>query len=800
MRLEKLGSLALEKGDYQEAVNIFRRALDDDESVEGWMGLARAFLGLDETPAARWAAHKGLAYSPGHQDILKLTRHIEERMKTPRPVNSGRPDVRFRVGKSGFEKREGGAWRPFFVKGINLGLAVPGTYPGEYPIGKTQYLRWFGQMAHAGFNTVRVYAIQSPSFYEALAEANDGKNALYLIQGVWIEPPDDGDFSSEAFMGYARRQITEAVDALFGRITLPERPGQPHGVYTRDVSPQVAGIIFGREWEGCPIGKYNRLRSAEESVFNGVFLSGARLSPFERWICRMLDELLVYEERNYGVTHPVSTVCWPTLDPLAHPSESLYEDGLRWQGLSVKASECNENEDAETLDTAKITARKGSGFFATYHAYPYYPDFMNNDYLDREKPYSAYLRQLKAHHKTQPILIAEYGVPSSREVSHWQRQGWHHGGHDEDAQGRINGEMLQAIAEAGLAGGALFSWFDEWFKRNWLFMNYERPAGRNALWFNLQDAEQCYGLVGAYPGYPGKTVDLTGNASQWRDATALYRKDDSPAHRFHDGGDEARRLRSLAVQHDEGFLYLALTLGGPVDFNRGHYAIGIDTCDPATGEFRLPFRLHAQSPVGLKFLVHLSGVHTSRILVCASYDKYLNDPYQDLRPRASREGAWVSMHHKTNDRRISKNRDRVYPARVFPISALRHGSLVAGHPHYDSLADFHVTGNLIELRLAWGLLMVTDPSSRAVYWKQGEQWTRQTEGLRFVAYSFKPSGRGWTAEPTGRADNATDRLPGVMEPRMIRPYAWRTWNVPLFHFYEKKSLAVYRRYLKEIAP
>jgi len=798
MQLEASGQLALKKGDFQEAVNIFRRAIDEKKSVDAWMGLARAYLGLDELPTARWAAHKALDQKPGHPDAQGLARLIDERLRAARLKPAARRQIRYRAGKNMLERRRGKQWEPFFVKGINLGLAVPGTYPGEYSLGKTLYRRWFKQMVEAGFNAVRVYTIQPPSFYEALAEINEKQDALALLQGIWMESPQGNDFSSETFLAYTRRQITEAVDALFGNITLPERPGYPHGRFTHDISPLVLGIIFGREWEGCPIGFYNKMKGEAQSAFNGVFLSMTNATPFESWVCRMLDDLLIYEEKTYGVAHAVSTVCWPTLDPLTHPSESLYEDGLRWQGLGVKPIDCNENEDVETLDTAKIAVKKGSGFFATYHAYPYYPDFMNNDYLDQEKPYNAYLSLLKAHHGSQPVVIAEYGVPSSREISHWQRQGWHHGGHDEVEQGRINGEMIKAIYETGMAGGALFAWFDEWFKRNWLFMNYELPADRNALWFNFQDAEQCYGLIAAYPGYPGKIVTLKGNPDQWREATVLYRNDDALEHRFGDGADAARRLKSLAVQHDEGFLYLALTTGAAVDFKNGHYVIGIDTCDPAAGEFALPFNLGLSSPIGLKFLIHLTGEKTSRILVCSNYDKHLNDPYQDLWPESSREGAWVMMQSKTNDRRISKNRKHVYPARVFPMSNLHHGSLDPEDSGYSSLADFHVAGNLIELRIPWGLIMVTDPSSRTVYWKRGDQPTRITEGFRFVAFSFKPSPTGYAAVKTGKGDNTADRLPRVMELQVISPYAWNGWNVPLYHFYEKKSLAIYRRYLKEI--
>ena len=143
-----------------------------------------------------------------------------------------------------------------------------------------------------------------------------------------------------------------------------------------------------------------------------------------------------------------------------------------------------------------------------------------------------------------------------------------------------------------------------------------------------------------------------------------------------------------------------------------HYIIGIDTCDPNTGEFLLPFNLGIISPVGLKFLIHLTGPQTSRILVCANYDRHLNDPRKDIWPQPSRDGGWVLMDNLVNRRRMSKDKKKFYPARIFSMSALRHGSLNPKDPEYNSLADFHVAGNLIELRIPWGLLMVTNEVKR----------------------------------------------------------------------------------------
>jgi hypothetical protein len=797
-RDEDLGFYALKKGDFQEAVNIFRRALDEKKTGRAYLGFGLAHEGLEDLPTARWAYYKSLDLDPQSRELQQRIGAVDRRMARTATVHAKRRSVSFRALHHVFERRGGGGWQPFFVKAINLGLGLPGYFPGEYAIKKKTYRVWFEQMHALGFNAVRIYTLHPPAFYEALDEFNKKSTRLFLLQGIWAELPNGNDFNHESYLHYIKRQIMEAVDVIFGNASLQERPGYPHGTYSCDLSPYTMGFIFGREWESCPVAAFNDMQGRQPADYDGSFLRMIGGSPFEIWIAQMADFLLRHESERYGVTHPLSAVTWPTLDPLTHPSESRYEDNLRRQGWQVRAEGCNENEDVESLDQVKIETKGGSGFFATYHVYPYYPEFMNNDYVDEKEPYLAYLSLLKKHHGKQPVIVAEFGVPSSREVSHWHIGGWHHGGHDEVQQGKINGEMMLTIHRAGLAGGALFSWFDEWFKRNWLFIDYELPPDRNAFWFNFQDAEQNYGLIGAYPGYPRKKVSLSGRRTEWTEETTLYRKETGPINAFSDGLDNARTLRQFAAMVDEGFLYLLLETDASVDFSAAHYLIALDTCEPLAGEFALPFGLKPHSPTGLKFIIHLAGQNRSRILVCKSYDKFLNAGSQRITPGRSFEGAWVMMQNRTNDRHISKDGKRFFPPRVSSMSALRHGSLDQRHAAYNSLADFLVSGNLMEIRIPWGLIQFTDPSSKTVLWEYETLTTRKTDGIRMYALSYKPSGKGFTPSATQDATGIADALPASLERHHIRTFTWESWNTPLYHTYEKPSAQIYKKYLQSI--
>ena len=797
MNIDDIGFQAIEKDDCQEALNIFKRSMESGKTARNFYGYGLASLKLHDLPAARWAFYKALELDPAHRECNRLVEEIE-RMKVV-PPSPERTSV-FRAGAGYLERKEEGGWKRVFIKGMNLGLALPGFFPGEYPIRKGAYLKWFHQMAELGVNSVRTYTVHPPGFYEALHEFNksSGKK-IYLFQGIWVELPDSMEFNGPDFSGSVRKDIRNAVDAVFGNASLPERPGYASGEYAFDVSRWTAGFIFGREWESCAVKGFNRSAENGKKSYSGAFLSIADASPMEAWLARMCDYVQEYEHDSYGTTRPVSTVSWPTLDSLEHPSESRYEDErLFFHGDRETAAVCNENEDAESLDLSRIKTESGGGFFATYHVYPYYPDFLNNDYLDRDEPYLAYLQDLRKKHGDQPVLIAEFGVPTNRDPAHWHAKGWNQGGHDERRKGEIEGEIIKTIHRSGMAGGMVFSWFDEWFKRNWLFLPYELPAERNPLWFNLQDAEQNFGYLGTYPGYPGKIVRLSCDRSDWPSRSRLYEKGEGRRASFNDGSDRSRTLKALYARSDEGFLYVMLETYQKIDFETARYLIGLDTCDPEKGEFKLPYATGLFSPIGLKFLISINGREGSRILACQSYDKRLNAGKGTIRPVASRDGAWVVMQNMVNTRRFSKDGKRFFPPRFFTMSSLKFGSLDPGNPDHNTAADFYFKENMIEVRLPWGLINFTDPSSRTVLWKDGGSVTRKTDGVNIIAATFKPEKGGVAALATGLADSATDTLPEQFVAGRVKKHTWDAWETPVYHTYRKESFSEYKKALSEI--
>ena len=182
------------------------------------------------------------------------------------------------------------------------------------------------------------------------------------------------------------------------------------------------------------------------------------------------------------------------------------------------------DNDAIGLDAVKMRATPANpaGSFASYHAYPYYPDFLVLDpgYARARSPggpsnYFGYLRELVEHHGDMPVMISEYGVPSSRGNAHVQPQGWNHGGHSEAEQAEIDARLTRDIHASGAAGAVLFEMIDEWFKKNWIVIDFEQPLERNRLWLNPLDAEQNYGIIAMRAGPKETAITIDGAPGDW---------------------------------------------------------------------------------------------------------------------------------------------------------------------------------------------------------------------------------------------------------------------------------------------
>lgn len=803
-----LGFVALRRDEPAAARAHFSAALEHSETdAEAWKGLALAERALGDLSAARTALEQASHWAPDDAETARLIEQVDaalrpaaERRLRPAADPESPLHLPARAGARRFEVREGDGWKPIFVKGVNLGTALPGRWPAEFPDDPALYREWLRQIDAMGANVVRLYTLHPPSLYRALREHNlkSPERTLWIVQGVWTELPPGDDYGDPSFRDGFDAEIRRVIDAVHGNLELPPRPGHAHGLYDSDVSDYVLAWLIGREWEPYSVDGYDRLRP-DRTEHAGRFVTTSGATPTEAWLTSVLDSVAEYETLTHRAQRPLGFVSWPTLDPLHHPTESTAEEEWAIQGKQVDLTSRDgrlHDEDRVAVDATRLcaTAAFPAGIFAAYHAYPYYPDFM---YLDprfgrvREDGtiarYLGYLEALAAHHGELPLLIAEFGVPSSRGIAHLHPEGQHHGGHTTAAQGEIDAALLRDIHRAGLAGGIVFAWIDEWFKRNWAVYNREAPPERNPLWLNALDPEQNYGLIAAWPGAAGPEVVLDGLRDDWSGVAPLYEDASATA-----------PLRSLRAGADAAYLYLALELGvsaRPPDGERSAIWIGLDSYDATRGDRRFPDPPGVATTIGMEFLIRLEGREDSKLLIDPPYRIYEGDSLRPCRSKPNADGLFTEIVAVPNRERFGRDGTH-YPAQIYSRSPLRYGTTAAQAADFDSLADWFASpdGRFIELRLAWGLLHVTDPSSHRVVHEEtrtrGIVETRETEGFRFhvLALERPEVGADWRVVAALPAGNPP--------PLSAFPlFRWPGWEQPAFHLVPKQSYYILQRVL-----
>lgn len=398
------------------------------------------------------------------------------------PARATRSAVQVATAR-GFETR--------FWPGVNVGSTTPGHAPGEVAISHETAARWFARMGTMGVRTVRIYTILSPGFYRALREYNlaHPRRPLYLIQGVWI-PEDDflehHDLYRAPVVDGFKREIADVVGVVHGDITIPKKRGHAGGTYRADVSPWLLAWSPGVEWDPIATEESDRTNAGRAPYQGRYITTRGTPTPTESWIAEMLDHLAGLEAAR-GWARPVTFTNWLTVDPLSHPEEPL------------------DREDMVSVDPMHVTSTRAwpAGFFASYHAYPYYPDFLrwSREYAAYRRPggkvdpYAGYLHALRAHHTDQAVMVTEFGVPSGLGVAHRGPLGRDQGDHSEADAMRKNADMLDVIREQRYAGGLVFSWTDEWFKFTWNTMDYDIPADRRAMWRDTYTNEEHFGLM-----------------------------------------------------------------------------------------------------------------------------------------------------------------------------------------------------------------------------------------------------------------------------------------------------------------
>lgn len=647
----------------------------------------------------------------------------------------------------------GSGLKPFEIKGVNMGVGIPGHFSTEYAIDKETYLRWFRMIQDMGANTVRVYTILSSDFYEAVYEYNTGNpSPLYVIHGVWVNDYVQNshiDAYDDSFFKTLKDDCRTLVDVLHGRkkMNLGYGTTNASGSYSYDISPWVIGYILGVEWEDVTVAYTDHMQPTRNSYQGTYLYTTEDATPFEAMLAEAGDLIINYESRKYKQQRLLAFSNWPTTDPLYYP-ETINQIFMKCAQIDV--------------EHIKSTNKFLSGQFASYHVYSYYPDYLN--YYDSWKytipnignyrldngdynTYSAYLNMLNSHH-TMPVVISEFGVPTSRgraqlDLNTARSQGYM----SEQEQGLALAESYQDIKDAGCAGSIIFSWQDEWFKRTWNTMA-NVDLNNTAYWSDFQTNEQFFGLLAFDPGRePGCYTD--GQVEEWDDSDIVSQNGDC----------------SLSMKYDEKFLYFRIHKPR-ADLSSETLYIPVDVT-PKTGSYYAESeRLRFDRPAD--FLIVLNGPANSRVLVQERYDAFravFSEDYGDgnpyFNPPDKDSPIFQPIYLGLQLANLNAPEELEWDAKKFETGKLTYGNGNPSSPDYNSVSDFICDGENIELRLPWQLLNFSDASNMMVHDDYYEHYGIENLKIDEIAAGIAPSSqkderipmnsfslKGWGKHPT----------------------------------------------------
>ncbi|MFC0188643.1 hypothetical protein ACFFJY_10120 [Fictibacillus aquaticus] len=672
-----------------------------------------------------------------------------------------------------------GKWENFLIKGVNMGIAKPGTFPGETAITKDEYYRWFKQIGGMNANAIRVYTIHPPAFYEAFYEYNQtAAEPLFLFHGVWVNEDElkkkQDVYSSEVSETF-KNEIQNVVDIINGQATIEKKAGHAGGQYNHNISKYLLGYILGVEWDPEVVANTNE-KHDRTADYKGTYFSASAASPFENWLAGMMDYTTKYETETYQWQHAVSHVNWVTTDILKHPAEPFDKEDM----VSVNPN----------VIKPKNTFK--SGYFASYHIYPYYPDFLNYekkylDYIDHrgeKNNYAGYLNDMKQVH-SMPLLVAEFGVPSSRGITHENVYGLDQGHHSEKEQGNMDTRLFEDIVQEKMAGGMVFTWQDEWFKRTWNTMDFDNPD-RRPFWSNAQTNEQQFGLLSFDPA--GKSIKVDGMKDDWNGEKPLYQS------------NSGKNLKSVFAASDTRYFYMRIDYKHPVKKENLQTGILLDTL-PGQGQMNSPDgAIHADT--GAEFSINLSNDKDSRVLVDSYYDSFYYMYGHELKMIPEKDYASVKNNGVYHPLLMALNKELVIPdtKEVIPFQSFETGKLQFGNGNpfsesYNSLSDVSVNEKegTLEIRIPWLLLGVKDPSLHEVtgnLWSDGLAASVRSEGIRAAVYTTDQQGALMDALPKAKS--------GILPLKEGINYMWGEWDKPLFEERLKQSYFKLQKTFKNI--
>jgi hypothetical protein len=226
---------------------------------------------------------------------------------------------------------------------------------------------------------------------------------------------------------------------------------------------------------------------------------------------------------------------------------------------------------------------------------------------------------------------------------------------------------------------------------------------------------------------------------------------------------------------------------GPFRWSQRGIQLAIDTYLPAVGQHRLP-RSGVQSELGFEFLIDLAGPNQGTLAVTPEYQRHdfrvdpaTGDDFGRFfrRPVITRnrnDGRFDSLFVITNRAKFARD------GTFFPYQGYDRGRLLHGTEARSTLADWYLDekAGLLQIRIPWDLLNVTDPSTRTLLFDPKTSGTYGTVTAADFHVGVVIYAKGGATD-----SKVVGVLPALKEGRWriadFTPWRWDGWKGPRSH-------------------
>ena len=652
-----------------------------------------------------------------------------------------------KVADKSFSVYQNGVWKKLYVKGVDIGTALPGIPEGSFPGDNTIYTQWLEKIGSMNVNCIRVYTLMPCGFYRALDIYNSTNpdKKLYLFQNISVngEPPS-GNFLDEAYNVAYKKAAEDTINAIHGNASIKLKEEQDADLYINDVSGYLLGYLADPGLNSVNVAATDITNPLYK--YKGVYISsGVKSTPTESWLALVGDELYQYEQKSYNMQHPVGITSIPELDTIHHD-----RSGLNGMDDSVSV-------DINNID---ISSKVQCGFFGAYNIFPDHPGFMTGETEAAKPAYAGYKEYMTNFMKTQikyPVLISGFGLSTSMGSSQIAAVGYEDGQNSETKQGQGIVAMMNIIKDSGCMGALIYEWADEWGKSGPFTSSMMIPYKRSNLWHNMTEPAQNYGILALESPTP-------------KDYAMSIR------------GSEP--LKSIAYTANESYLYIKANFSKLPDFNQKSVMIYLDTVDRKNGEYMLAPDVN-ENWSGAEYTINLQNETKADLLVIPTY----NASKGSYLTTVSTSGIFEKMLRQLSITNKTRSGEII-------SAKYEDGSNLVPESFDDSSNNFYFDGNMLYLRIPWARLNVTDPSSMLVLNDdQTKGILKNTKDTLTVRMTDGIVASLVIMDKTTRTIDY--HFPESVTASGYKTFAWSTWNVPSYVSRNKKSYDIIKTLFAE---